>query len=110
MSLGEIGFRCPRAASSGVYDVVVTYQGREMRLTWFHSWARPRPDLRGVLTVLALDNALVQMPYEAWREHDKLPDDAASREMYTRQQELWRQMVALFGDDYPLLRRHYADA
>jgi hypothetical protein len=107
--MGDIGFRCLRAVSSGVYDIVITYQGREMRLTWFRDWSRPRPDLRNVLTVLALDNALVQMPYEAWREHDNLPNDSVSQQMYTRQQELWRRMLALFGDDYPLLRNSYSD-
>ena len=99
-----------RAASPGVYDARITYQGREMRLTWFRDWSRPRPDLRTVLTILTLDNAMVQFPYDEWREHDGLPDDAAAHQMYTRQQELWRQMLALFGDDYARLRESFADA
>jgi hypothetical protein len=105
-----IGFRCLRGASPGVYDACITYQGREMRLTWFRDWARPRPDLRTVLTILTLDNAMVQLPYDQWCAHDNLPVDDVSHQMYTRQSELWRQMCALFGDDYAALRESFGDA
>lgn len=109
--MDEISFKCERGQTTGTYNATIGYQGRSMRLVWFRAWWKPRPDLRAVLSVMLLDNALAALPFEEWCAESHCPTPGPLElQLYKQQREVRVQMRATFADDYYNLREHYADA
>jgi hypothetical protein len=110
-AVDEISFKCDRGRTPGNYSVTLGYKNRFMRLAWFRDWDKPRPELRAVLGVMLLDNALAALPFEEWCAESHCPSAGPLElQLYNQQRELWAQMEATFGSDYVRLKEKYTDA